>query len=66
MPPESESADPNERFRSRRAQAVKRRRHHRTAGLVVLLTAAGLVVLGATVIGARGHGAGKSSGKTAQ
>jgi hypothetical protein len=49
--PELERADPNERFRSRRAQARRRRRLRSAAVLGVLVTAAALVALGATVIG---------------
>jgi hypothetical protein len=54
VPPESEPSDLNERFRERRAQARKRRRHHRNGALAVLIGAAALVVLGATVIWTRG------------
>ena len=61
MPPEPDSPDPNSRFRDRRAQARKRRRHHRSIALAVLLIAAAAVALGATVIGTRQHGFGKSA-----
>ena len=68
MPPESETADPNERFRERRSQARKRRHHHRNFALAALVIAAVLVVLGATVIGSRNHRSGKNAapGKTAK
>jgi hypothetical protein len=56
--PELERADPNERFRERRAQARRRRRRRGAFALGVLLIAAALVGLGATVIGA--HSSGKS------
>jgi len=61
VPPEPDSPDPNSRFRDRRAQARKRRRHHRSIALAVLLIAAAAVALGATVIGTRQHGFGKSA-----
>ena len=64
MPPESEIDDPNERFRERRSQARKRRHHHRNFALAALAIAAALVVLGATVIGTRHHGSGKSAAAT--
>ncbi len=53
MPPELEPASPNERFRTRRDEARKRRRQHRTVAVAVALVAAALVALGATVIGTR-------------
>ncbi len=62
MPPES--ADLNERFRERRSEARKRRRHHRTVALAALLIATALVVLGATVIGTRHLGSGRSATHT--
>jgi hypothetical protein len=61
VPPESDLGDPNERFRERRSQARKRRHHHRTFALAALLIAVALLVLGATVIGTRHLGSGKSS-----
>jgi hypothetical protein len=61
--PEFERADPNERFRQRRAQSRRRRRLRRTGTLSVLVVAAALIALGATVIGTRQHG---SSGNQAQ
>jgi hypothetical protein len=64
VPPESETADPNDRFRERRSQARKRRHHHRTFALAALLIAVVLVVLGATVIGTRHLGSGKSTAAT--
>jgi len=52
--PESEPAPPNERYRARREEARKRRRRHRTVALAVLIVAAALVALGATMIGTHG------------
>ena len=60
VPTEPETADPNERFRARRANARKRRRHHRSFALAALAIAAALVALGATVIGTRQHGSRKA------
>jgi len=60
VPTEPEIPDPNERFRSRRADARKRRRHHRSFALAALAIAAALVALGATVIGTRQYGSGKT------
>jgi hypothetical protein len=58
LPPDSETTDPNERFRQRRAQARRRKyRLRRTAALVALLVLAALVALGATVVA--GHGSSK-------
>ncbi|HEY3050370.1 MAG TPA: putative glycoside hydrolase [Gaiellaceae bacterium] len=55
MPPDSESPDPNERFRQRREKALKRRRRqHRTAALIGCILAAAVVALGATVVASRG------------
>ncbi len=65
MPSESEPENPNERFRARRDQARKRRRHHRTFALAILIVAAALVALGATVIGTRGSDAGDGGKKAA-
>jgi hypothetical protein len=58
VPSEPEPANPNERFRTRRDQARKRRRQHRTVALAILIVAAALVALGATVIGTRGSDGG--------
>jgi hypothetical protein len=58
--PELERADPNERFRERRAQARRRRRVRGAVAFGALLIAAALVALGATVIGTRAHGSGSS------
>jgi hypothetical protein len=66
VPPDREPADPNERFRSRRENARKRRRHHRTFALALLLIAGALVALGATWIGTRHLGSGKSTAKHAK
>jgi hypothetical protein len=55
LPPDSESPDPNERFRQRREKALKRRRRqHRTAALIGCILAAAVVALGATVVASRG------------
>ena len=54
MAPELEPAGPNERRRARREEARRRRRRHRNIALAVLILAAALVALGATVIGTRG------------
>jgi hypothetical protein len=59
--PELERADPNERFRERRAQARRRRRVRGAVAFGALLIAAALVALGATVIGTRAHGSGRSA-----
>jgi Putative glycosyl hydrolase domain len=61
--PELERADPNQRFRDRRAQARRRRRLRRTGSVAVLLVAAAVVALGATVIGTRVHGGSSSPAK---
>jgi hypothetical protein len=67
MAPEPEPAGPNERLRARREQARRRRRRHRNTALAVLIVAAALVALGATVIGTRGsHGAASKSANTEQ
>jgi hypothetical protein len=66
VPPESETADPNNRFLERRSQARKRRHHHRTFALAALVIAAVLVVLGATVIGTRGSGKSAAQAKKAK
>jgi len=58
--PELERADPNERFRERRAQARRRRRVRGAVAFGALVIAAALVALGATVIGTRAHGSGRS------
>jgi len=59
--PELERANPNQRFRERRAQARRRRRLRRTGAAAALLVATAVVALGATVIGTRAHGS--SSGE---
>jgi hypothetical protein len=65
VPPKPEPANPNERFRARRDQARKRRRHHRTVALAILIVAAALVALGATVIGTRVTHGGSSTKQAA-
>jgi hypothetical protein len=63
LPPDSE-LDPNDRFRQRRAQALKRRRRlHRTAALVGGILAAALIALGATVVAGHGSDKGKQTEK---
>ena len=54
MAPEPEPAGHTERRRARREEARRRRRRHRNIALAVLIVAAALVALGATVIGTRG------------
>ena len=62
MPPESESPDPNERFRQRRADARRRKyRLRRTVALVALIVVAALIALGATVVAGHGSGDHKTS-----
>ena len=53
MPPSELELDLNERFRQRREEARKRRRRRRSVVLAVAVVTAGLVALGATVIGTR-------------
>ena len=65
MPSEPEPGSANERFRARRDEARKRRRHHRTIALAILIVAAALVALGATVIGTRGSHAGNGTKQAA-
>jgi hypothetical protein len=62
LPPDSESPDPNERFRQRRAEA-RRRKYllRRTVALVALIVVAALVALGATVVAGHGSGDHKTS-----
>ena len=55
MLPEPDPVDRTERLRLRREQARKRVRRRRTVALAVLIVAAALVALGATVIGTRGN-----------
>jgi len=59
--PELQRANPNERFRERRAQARRRRRIRGAVAFGVLLIAAALVALGATVIGKQHYGSDKST-----
>ncbi len=67
MASDSESPDPNERFRQRRVKARKNRyRLRRTVALGALIVVAALVALGATVVAGHGSSSDGTQAKTAK